>query len=340
MIKPLHKRSLTRPFAQALLAASLLTTAPVLADTTPPTSRIAPRAMLVLDGSNSMWGQIEGTTKITIARDVVRTLLEDLPPELALGLIAYGHRRSGDCHDVEVLVDPAQHNRSSISQEIGAIRPTGKTPMAEAVRQAAQALGNTDAPATVILVSDGVETCAEDVCAVATELERSGVDFTAHVIGFDVKEEEADNQFACITKATGGRYLSVDTAEELSAALIATTQFQPTLYQAPQLQAPQFQAPQFQTTETGLPLITRSGHLRFVASHKMRGKLLNLPVHWQIEDQNGTPIMTGFHNAGGQIDLKPGNYRLTATDTERGRSQTRRIRVTDGGSMQITLMFP
>ncbi len=92
--------------------------------------------------------------------------------------------------------------------------------------------------------------------------------------------------------------------------------------------------------ETGLPLITQSGRLYFVASHKMRGKLQNLPAHWQLEDQSGNPIMTGFHNSGGQIDLKPGSYRLTATDSESGRTQTRRIQVTNGGSMQITLMFP
>ncbi len=306
----------------AAITACFLTalTVPAAAAATSANLSDGPRAMLVVDGSNSMWGQIDGTPKITIARDVVRDLLDDLPADISLGLTAYGHRNTGDCHDVEVMVDPSQNNRAAIAEQIGAIKPKGKTPMAEAVRQAAQSLGNSHAPATVILVSDGVETCAPDVCAIAAELERTGVDFTAHVIGFDVHEEEAQNQFACMARATGGRYLSVDTAEELSSALIATTQFS--------------------TTETGLPLITQSGRLYFVASHKMRGKLQNLPAHWQVEDQAGNPIMTGFHNAGGHIDLKPGTYRLTATDTESGHTETRRIQVTNGGSMQITLMFP
>ena len=309
------------PSLMAALTMSISLAAPAaVAGTDPSALTSGPRAMLVMDGSNSMWGQIDGTAKITIARDVVRNLLMDLPAEVALGLTAYGHRRTGDCHDVEVLVDPGQNNRARIAEQIGTVKPKGKTPMAEAVRQAAQSLNNKAGPATVILISDGVETCAPDVCAVAAELERSGVDFTAHVIGFDVKEEEAKSQFACIAKATGGQFLSVDTADELSAALIATTRFQ--------------------TTETSLPLITQSGRLYFVASHKARGKLQNLPAHWQLEDQSGNPIMTGFHNAGGQIDLKPGTYRLTATDTDSGRTQSRRIQVTDGGTMQITLLFP
>lgn len=318
-----HRLSYRFKFRNLLRCAPVLCAlvgAPLTVDASTQDLTEAPRAMLVVDGSNSMWGQIDGTAKITIARDVVRELLKDLPPEMALGLTAYGHRNTDDCRDVEVLVDPGQNNRATIAEQMGAITPRGKTPMAEAVRQAARSLGNSDMPATVILVSDGVETCAPDVCAVAAELEANGVDFTAHVIGFDVKEEEAQAQFACMAKATGGRYLSVDSAEELSTALIATTQFA--------------------TTETGLPLITQSGRLYFVASHKMRGKLQNLPAHWQLEDQSGNPIMTGFHNSGGQIDLKPGSYRLTATDSESGRTQTRRIQVTNGGSMQITLMFP
>jgi len=64
-------------------------------------------AMLVLDGSGSMWGQIEGHSKIVIARDVIDELLQDLSDDVHLGLAAYGHRRKGDCGDVEVLVSPA-----------------------------------------------------------------------------------------------------------------------------------------------------------------------------------------------------------------------------------------
>ncbi len=48
-------------------------------------------SILVLDASGSMWGQIEGEAKITIAKSVLADLLKDLPAERRLGLIAYGH---------------------------------------------------------------------------------------------------------------------------------------------------------------------------------------------------------------------------------------------------------
>ena len=284
-----------------------------------------PRAMLVVDGSNSMWGQVDGTAKITIAQSVVRDLLHELPQELEIGLAAYGHRTHGDCHDVEIMVQPQQGNRDEITKRMDRIKPTGKTPMAEAVVQAAEALRHDQAPATVILVSDGVETCSPNVCDVVGNLEETGVDFTAHVIGFDVTEDEAHAQFACVAETTGGRYLPVTSAQDLSAALLATTTFTST---------------RFKPTETSLPLITTSGRLYFVASHKLRGELLNLPAHWEVLDQSGAPVMAGFMQSGGQLDLKPGTYQLTATDVESGRQESREIRVTDGGSMQITLMFP
>ena len=55
---------------------------------------------LVLDESNSMWGQIEGRSKIEIAREAVRSLLQSWSPNADLGLVAYGHNRTSDCSDI------------------------------------------------------------------------------------------------------------------------------------------------------------------------------------------------------------------------------------------------
>ena len=60
--------------------------------------------------------------------------------------------------------------------------------------QAAESLRHVEQKATVILVSDGEETCNLDPCQVGRELEAAGVDFTAHVIGFDVANPEQHKQ--------------------------------------------------------------------------------------------------------------------------------------------------
>lgn len=179
--------------------------------------------MVVLDASGSMWGQIEGTTKIEIVRDAVADLAESWQQkEINAGLIAYGHRRKGDCSDIEVLSKAEPVNATVFSRTVNSLNPKGKTPLGAAVRLAAEELKFEEEKATVVLLSDGIETCQVDPCALGNELEALGIDFTAHVIGFDIASGE-EEQLACLAENTGGRYISARNADELDGALSETT---------------------------------------------------------------------------------------------------------------------
>ncbi len=76
--------------------------------------------------------------------------------------------------------------------------------------------------ATVILVSDGKETCDLDPCEVGKALEAAGVDFTAHVVGFDIATARDRQQLQCLAENTGGTYFNASNAAELSQALEQT----------------------------------------------------------------------------------------------------------------------
>ena len=67
----------------------------------------ADKAIIVLDASGSMWGQIGGEAKIAIARDTLGDVLGSVPGDLELGFMAYGHRDKGSCTDIELIVPPA-----------------------------------------------------------------------------------------------------------------------------------------------------------------------------------------------------------------------------------------
>lgn len=179
--------------------------------------------MIVLDASGSMWGQIDEEAKISIAKTVVGDMLEDWDETTGLGLIAYGHRRKGDCSDIETLVTVGQNTASNVSTKVQGLNPKGKTPITASLRTAADALKYKENGATVILVSDGLETCDADPCALARELEAKGVDFTAHIIGFGLKEEEFKS-LQCIATETGGEYFTANSADELTGALQTTVE--------------------------------------------------------------------------------------------------------------------
>ena len=177
-----------------------------------------PRAVIVFDASGSMWGQIHGKTKIEIARDAMKNVVKAWNPEVELGLIVYGHRKKGDCNDIENIVPVGKVDKQKIIHTVMGIQPKGKTPISRSLRKAADDLRYTEEKATIILISDGKETCDPDPCGTAKQLKKEGIDFVTHVIGFDV-DRKTDEQLACIAHATGGEYFSAKNAKELNKAI-------------------------------------------------------------------------------------------------------------------------
>lgn len=174
--------------------------------------------MIVFDASGSMWAQVEGKAKIEIAKDTLKTLIDDWDENKQIGLLAYGHRVKGDCKDIEILVPVGRVNKESMFSIIDKINPKGKTPISAALTDAADQLKFTEDNATVILISDGKETCDADPCRTAAELEKLGINFTAHVIGFDVGKETG-KQLECVATSTGGQYFPANNAKQLNEAL-------------------------------------------------------------------------------------------------------------------------
>lgn len=186
-----------------------------------------PATILILDASNSMWGQIDGVNKIVIAKDVVEELILGLPDNQPLGLVAYGHRRKGDCSDIETLSDVGtKDNRQKLIKGVRSLSPKGRTPISASLEHSAKALNYTKNAASVILVSDGLETCDADPCALSRLLEEKGLDFTIHVVGFDVTRKERAG-LQCIAEETGGLFLPADNAEDLASALSQVAMTEP-----------------------------------------------------------------------------------------------------------------
>ncbi|WP_299908839.1 VWA domain-containing protein [uncultured Paracoccus sp.] len=283
----------------AALTALFLLAAPALAQD---------RAIIVLDASGSMWGQIDGRSKIEIARETLAGVLGTLPPERELGLIAYGHRSKGDCADIELVVPPAAGNGPAIAEAANRLNPLGKTPLTDAVRQAAEALQSTEDKATVILVTDGLETCEADPCALAAKLETSGVDFTAHVVGFGLTAEEGA-QVACLAEATGGRYLQASDAGALAEALRETVVAAPEPEPVPEPQPEPEPAPPAMNLQVTSALREACDALPGEDSR----------VRWDVfhaapeaQDGLGAPVEGGYAASFGMA-LDPGDYVLVAS---------------------------
>jgi Ca-activated chloride channel homolog len=90
--------------------------------------------------------------------------------------------------------------------------------MVRSIRKTAEGIKHLEDETTILLVSDGEETCDPEPCKFVAELENLGIKFVLHVVGFDVggKTEE---QLKCMAKAGGGEYFPAKDADKLKHAL-------------------------------------------------------------------------------------------------------------------------
>jgi Ca-activated chloride channel homolog len=200
----------------------------------PATAHAAPElapVMLVLDASGSMKENMAGgDSKMAAAKVAVRTLVQQAPDGAQIGLAVYGTGtgnsaadKAAGCKDVTVVQKVAALDRSALSSTVDGVQPRGYTPIGQSLRVAAAELPSSG-PRSIVLVSDGVDTCAPpDPCEVARELAKSGIDLRVHAIGFDV-DGPARQQLTCLAQATGGTYVDAADGASLASALNRVTQ--------------------------------------------------------------------------------------------------------------------
>ena len=166
------------------------------------------RILFILDASNSMnlkWGE---QTRMESAKDILNQSIEDLKgiPKLELALRVYGHQSmvsstNQDCNDTKLEVPFANHTAELIKEKINTIQAKGATPIARSLEAAAGDFPEEASRNFIILITDGIESCDNDPCAVATKLKEKKVKVTPFVIGIGMDLSYLE-QFNCIGSYT------------------------------------------------------------------------------------------------------------------------------------------
>lgn len=178
----------------------------------------------ILDASGSMLAPMDNTTRLAIARRVLAERVAALPPDVNVGLRVYGHRvpfqqEAESCADIELVVPLRQGGADDIIAFLPDMQALGMTPMSESIRLAAEDFTFTpENKNTIILISDGMESCGDDPATVAAFLQELGIDFTIHVIGMDVDAATRD-QLSRLAATGRGIYHDANSEVDLLAAL-------------------------------------------------------------------------------------------------------------------------
>ena len=121
---------------------------------------------------------------------------------LQVGLRCYGHQKPSppqDCRDTRLEVPFGNNTIPAIKNRLKTLRPKGTTPIAKALES-----GALDFPAVtsnsrniVILITDGIEECGGDPCAVSRLFQEKKIILKPFVIGIGLSEEYKKN-FECV----------------------------------------------------------------------------------------------------------------------------------------------
>ncbi|MCF8127122.1 MAG: VWA domain-containing protein [Deltaproteobacteria bacterium] len=277
-----------------------------------------PQILYILDGSGSMWGRVDGKIKIQVAKEVMNTLVEETPEGIDCGIMVYGHRKKGDCADIEMIVPMGTLQKETAVLKINRISPKGKTPISDSIIMAVEKVKGHEGASTVVLVSDGMETCGKDPCAVVKKLKESGINLVIHVVGFNVKAEAA-KQLACIAEAGGGSYFSTTNATDLLAAM---NQIKESVVEKKEIVPP---APTPEPKAITQKVAKKTTSIRIKAKGPGTVKLiydswLKAPYYWKLVDPETGEEKARFNGLGDQL-VPPGEYQIVWRQSEHGHGE-------------------
>ena len=190
-------------------------------------------AMLIFDASGSMAGtdKLGVSTPIPVTRiDKVRKALARALPAATryrrVGLITYGPGPYAQCN-VKLNFQPVANAASHIMRDVETMVPAGKTPLSEAVQQAADVLKYRDKPGVIVLLTDGEETCGGNPCDLGKKLRAEAAGLVVHVIAFRVKDftwmgGQSILDTKCLADENSGLYIEAGNEDELAEAFEKT----------------------------------------------------------------------------------------------------------------------
>lgn len=176
---------------------------------------------IILDASGSMLQRHGERRRIEIAREVLLGLTgEVVPPGTAFALRVFGHREADSCRtDLEIPVGPL--DVSAVESRIAGIQAMNlaKTPIAASLALAKEDMRPITGMSTIILITDGEETCGGDPAATIQTLRDSGMNVRIDIVGFAIDDEALKTSFRYWADLGGGSFYDAADAESLAASI-------------------------------------------------------------------------------------------------------------------------
>lgn len=162
------------------------------------------RILFIYDASNSMNATWQSGSRHEIAKKLFMEALDSLQNagNLEMALRVYGHQKyykqGQDCDDTKLEVPFGKKNVPEMKAKIKSIGPKGTTPIALTLEKSGNDFPDCrDCRNIIILITDGIEECNGDPCAVSQALQKKGIILKPFVIGIGL-DLEFRKTFECV----------------------------------------------------------------------------------------------------------------------------------------------
>lgn len=171
-----------------------------------------PRILILLDGSSSMGYEWQsGEKRFDAASRIIISLIDSVykvNKNVEFALRVYGHQypsQLNNCYDTKLEVMFSKDNIEQMRLRLANLNAIGVSPIAFSIKEAAE----NDMPDqlrnvySMVLITDGAESCGGDICAVAKELLARRIDFKPYILSL-VDNGSLKSGYECL-----GNYLPV-----------------------------------------------------------------------------------------------------------------------------------
>ncbi len=175
--------------------------------------------VLILSHANSMWSKMDGGQKIKVLRGAIAPILRAQEGKLDLGVLTFGANKPKSCDALDTIKPIGPIKATADIKAIEGVYPKGSASVAASLTAASKLFKTQSGAQSMILVSDSMDECKADPCAVAAELKEKSPRTIIHFIALGEKSEENLAELACVPEQTGGIFAAAQNEAELNDAL-------------------------------------------------------------------------------------------------------------------------
>lgn len=292
------------------------------------------RILFLLDASGSMVAEMGKTNRWAVSVTLMSRMIDSLRmvENCEVGLRVFGHGKPitmKDCYDTKLEVPFAPNNHKQFVTRLRQIKPLGYTSITQSLLATAKDFpADKNARNVIILITDGIEECPGDPCAVSEELQKKGIILQPFIIGLGTDGEKFKQIYSC-----AGKYFNASSEEEFQKIMgvIVSQTLNNTSVQFNLLDN------QNQPRETDVPITVYdafSGQIVENLEHTMNGKGIPDTLYLDPMRRYNIVVHTLPQVVKKNVELVPGRHNTIALETPQGSLSLKVGGITKYGRLQ------